>query len=270
MREIFETSNPKNSTVAKYVDYYYLDIKPENEITEFECFPHYNNTISFYRSHTRSPEGEITYGENGEPFHIFTPMREKVLYVKQVGKVHRIVVVFNILGIQQFYKSLNFSNFITDFEFLTKPELDDLFESNEIDTIADLLDRYLLDRYVEFNNDVLHQSIQDIFDNYENFSVESLAKKMGISRRHLNRLFKIHIGVSIKKFHEIVLFRKAVEKKLFINPDEKFTTLAYEFNFSDQAHLNKTFANLTNKSPKLFFKKGTLLGKEDTFWHLLK
>ena len=59
-------------------------------------------------------------------------------------------------------------------------------------------------------------------------------------------------------------------KKLFENTEQSFTDLAYEFNYSDQSHLNKAFKNFTSNSPKNFLKKGTLLGNEDTFWHLKK
>ncbi|WP_313366114.1 hypothetical protein, partial [Sphingobacterium multivorum] len=53
MKELFQTFKPKNPIVKKYVDYYYLDIKPNNVINKFLCFPHFNNTISIYRYHVR-------------------------------------------------------------------------------------------------------------------------------------------------------------------------------------------------------------------------
>ena len=65
--------------------------------------------------------------------------------------------------------------------------------------------------------------------------------QIGISRQHLNRVFKSHLGVSVKKFNEIVLFRHTINKKLFENSDNNFTELAYEFNFNDQSHFNKMY-----------------------------
>jgi AraC-like DNA-binding protein len=93
---------------------------------------------------------------------------------------------------------------------------------------------------------------------------------LNVSRRHLNRIFKAHFGVSVKRFNEIVVFRKTLEQKLSEHPEDSFTTLAHTFNYYDQSHLNKVFKNFTSNSPKLFFKNGTLLGNEDTFWHLKK
>src|SRR5699024_11585169 len=102
----------------------------------------------------------------------------------------------------------------------------------------------------------------------ESFSVSQLSEYLCISRQHLNRLFKSHLGVSIKTFHKIIGFRWTINQMLFENPESNFTELAHQFNFSDQSHFNKTYKTFTNCSPKTFFNKGTVLGKEDTFWHL--
>lgn len=268
MQKLFKTFKPKNPIINKYVDYYYLDIKPNNTINEFQCFPHFNNTISLYKSHVKLENGEIKFDENVKPFQIFTPIREKVLNVKQTGKVHRIVIVFHTLGIQQFYENLNFSDYVTDFEFFNSNELKEIFSTTETEILISLLDNFLESRFRKFENQILQKSIQYIFNHYEDFSVTKISDEIGISRQHLNRTFQFHLGVSVKKFHEIVVFRQTVNKKLFENSYSNFTELAYEFNFNDQSHFNKTYNSLTQHSPKSFFDKGTVLGKEDTFWHL--
>ncbi|SDI27209.1 helix-turn-helix domain-containing protein [Chryseobacterium jejuense] len=269
MQEIFKTFRPKSSIVSKYVEYYYLDIKNNNVLYEFECFPHFNNSISLYKSHIRLETKEVIYDETAKPCQIFTPVREKVLHVRQSGKVYRIVVVFNPLGIQQFYENLDFSDYITDYEFFTQDELNEIFSTTETDIHTSLLDSFLEKRFKPFEHSILEKSIHYIFNHYEDFSVEEVSKELGVSRQHLNRLFQAHLGVSVKKFNEIVLFRQTIKEKLFENPDRSFTELAYEFNFNDQSHFNKTYKNLTKNSPKSFFSKGTVLGQEDTFWHLL-
>lgn len=270
MTDTFETFKPKLPLIAQYVDYYYLDIKPDNDVTEFDCFPHYNNTISIYQSHRRASNRDMIYDSSAAPFQIFTPIREKVLKVRQIGKVHRIVLVFHALGIQQFYRNINFADYIMDFPFFSDTELRALFATREPDNIRELLDNFLLERYQAYRKENIESAIQHIFSHYEEFSVERLALQLGISRRHLNRLFKTHFGVSIKKFHRIILLRKLLELKLFDMPKESFTRLAYELNYADQAHLNKAFKDLTQNSPNQFLKKGTLLGNEDTFWHIVK
>lgn len=271
MEDIFKTFKPINPTIAKFIDYYYIDIKPQNKVTEFYCFPHFNNTISLYKSHIRPSHGVMVYEENAQPFQIFTPIREDVLKVKQIGALHRVVIVFNPLGIQHFYKNLNFTEFITDYRFFDKEETDSLFNTTEVNVLRYLLDNFLESRFQEFCfGDALVKAVAHTFSDQESFSVEQLAKSLHISRRHLNRLFKEYLGVSIKRFYEIVLFRKTINKKLYNSPDESFTKLAYELNYNDQSHLIKAFQKFTKNPPSLFFKKGTQLGKEDTFWHIVK
>ena len=269
MTETFNTFKPRHKLVSQFVDYYYLDVKPSNEVTEFVCFPHHNTTISIYKSHRRAANRDMIFDPEAASFQIFTPVREQVLRVRQIGPVYRIVIVFHALGIQQFYRGLDFSDYILDYSFVNQEELAQLFTNTDVDTLTEILDQLLCRRYVEFKNKALCYSTAQVFINYEEFSVEGLANDLQISRRHLNRLFNQHLGVSIKRFHKIVLLRKLLEKKLFSNPQETFTRLAYELNFSDQAHLNKAFKSLTQNSPNQFLKKGTLLGNEDTFWHIL-
>lgn len=268
MKEIFQTFKPKNTIVSKYIDYYYLDIKPNNAIHKFQCFPHFNNTLSIYKSHIQLENGEVEFDKTAKTFLIFTPIREKVLHVTQLGTVYRIVIVFHPLGIQQFYEKLNFAAFIKDYAFLNPNELKEIFSTTDTELITDFLDAILLKRFKKFNNPILEHAIQYIFSNQENFSVTELSSHIGISRQHLNRIFQFNLGVSIKKFHEIVLFRQSVNKKLFENPNCNLTEIAYEFNFSDQSHFNKTYRKLAENSPKNFFGKGTILGEQDTFWHL--
>ncbi|ANF52265.1 transcriptional regulator [Chryseobacterium glaciei] len=268
MEEIFETFTPNNVLIKKYVDYYYLDIKPNNIINEFQCFPHFNNTISLYKSHIRVEERDVIFSEKANALQIFTPIRQKLLNVKQQGKVYRIVIVFHPLGIQQFYENLNFADYIANFDFFNQDELNEIFSTINLDTLTDSLDLFLEKRFKYFDHSILNKSIQYIFDNFENFTVGKLSVVLGISRQHLNRNFQHHLGISVKKFHEIVLFRKTVNNKLFEDPNKSFTKLAYEFNYNDQSHLNKAYKNLTENSPKNFFEKGTVLGNQDTFWSL--
>ena len=270
MHPIFETFKPENALVSKYVDYYYLDIKPNNVTTEFDCFPHYNTTISLYKSNVIKEIGEIIYEDNGSPLQIFTPIRKSIFHVRQLGKIHRLVIVFKPLGIQQFYKHLDFTDFIVDHDFFTNTELTTLFATEQTTLITKHLDQYLLNRFVDYKNTALEASLILIFNNLGSLPIQLIATKITISRRHLNRLFNAHFGISVKKFNEIVLFRKTLEKKLFETTEQSFTDLAYEFKYCDQSHLIKAFQNFTLNSPKHFFKKGTHLGNEDTFWHLKK
>ncbi|CAL2108471.1 HTH-type transcriptional activator Btr [Tenacibaculum sp. 190524A02b] len=268
MNELFDTFKPQNSIVKKYVDYYYLDIKPDNVVKEIQTFPHFNNIISFYKSDIRIQGDEMVFHKSVEPNQVFTPIREKILTLKQFGRVHGIVIVFHTFGIQQFFRGVDFSNYVTDVEFFSQEELQQLFSTKETNVLTNMIDKFLEKRFIKFENLIVEKSLRYIFNDYEKFSITEISKEFGVSRQHLTRVFKSHLGISLKRFHKIVILRKTIHKRLFQNSSQSFTDMAYEFNFSDQSHLIKTYKELTKCSPKSFFEKGTLLGKNDTFWHL--
>ncbi|KFC22872.1 helix-turn-helix domain-containing protein [Chryseobacterium sp. FH1] len=270
MKNIFQTFKPKHALVKRYIDYYYLDIKENNTVTEYECFPHYNNTISLYKSNIYTNKEAIVFNENAAPLQIFVPVREKTLNVKQIGKVHRIVIVFRPFGINQFYRDIHFSNWITNYEFFSQKEMDNLFATQDISELIDLLDNFLYLRLKEISNPIVEKSLDAIFGEPHHFHVEKLSQTINISRKHINRVFKQNIGVSIKRFHQIILFRKTIEQKLSKNTTENFTQIASEFQYSDQSHLNKVYKNFTDNTPRDFFNKGSMIGKEDLFWHFKK
>ncbi|GAA4785891.1 hypothetical protein GCM10023231_12230 [Olivibacter ginsenosidimutans] len=267
MNQIFETFKPRNTLVAKYVDYYYLDLKPFNLENQFDCFPHFNNTISLYKSHIRSANGDLTFKHNAQPIQIFTPIRQQILHVKQMGPVHRIVIVFHPLGINQFYNSLNLSRLTTEYSFFATDELFDFFATTAIEELTALLDQSLVKRHKSFYHEILQRAIGIILNNCRELSVTQLSNELNISRQHLNRLFQHHLGISVKKFHEIAWFRATMNRKLN-GFKGNFTDIAYEFNYADQSHFNKIYKKFTRNSPKSFFSKGTILGNEDTYWHI--
>jgi AraC-like DNA-binding protein len=264
----FQTFGPINSVVSRFVSYYYVDIKPENTRTEFTCFPHYNNSISLYRSHIRTEKGEMLFDAEAPAYQIFTPIRTKPMRVRQLGKVHRVVIVFNPLGMQQFYRGLDVSKLLVAQHFFDPAEIRQLFSTVDPVEIASLLDGFLFKRYQLYLQEIVSRSIESVFLNLTDFSVEALAEELMVSRRHLSRIFKTNLGVSVKQFHNIVLFRRAMEEKMSIPVKTNFTRLAYELNFSDQSHLNKMFKKLTQTSPNEFFRNGTALGDRDLFWRL--
>lgn len=267
---IFQTFKPENPVIARYVNYYYLDYIPDNRVREFECFPHYNHCISLYKSHTMTGWVTINHHPDAPPLQVFSPLRDHVLRVKQSGAVHRIVIVFHPLGIKQFYRDRDFSEYFSDYSFFSQDELEPLFSTWETGPLSSILDAYLLQRYQEFRAPLVSSVLESIMDRPEEFSMVSLSSILGISRRHISRVFKACLGVPPKKFHEIVLFRKILDQKLYKKPAEKFSALAYDAGLSDQAHMIKVFRKLTGHSPKSFVSKGTYLGQEDTFWHLLQ
>jgi AraC-like DNA-binding protein len=84
-------------------------------------------------------------------------------------------------------------------------------------------------------------------------SVSELAGKFGCSRRHLNRLFHQHFGVSVAALRMEMRLLKAVA--LLRNPDAKVINVAEECGFNHLGLFNTCFKRRFGTSPGQWRKK---------------
>jgi len=275
---IFETLKPKNNIIQKYVSYYYLDIADDlNYFNQYTCYPHFNNTISLYKNHVvdfLKEHSVISFKKDADPVQIFTPLREKILKVTQNGPVHKIGIVFNPLGINQFLREdINISKIISSpsLSFFDNDFILQLFGENNLDKITSLLDNRLLDNFVNFDNAYLLKAVSLLHGSDHEFNIDELAEsKLGISRKHLNRLFKKYIGTNPQKYRTIVRFRQLMDYKLKPIHQSNYTSLSHQVHYTDQSHFIKACKQLTNLTPSQFFKEGKIVGSEDTFWNFMR
>lgn len=271
--ELFKTFKPKDCLLQKYVSYYYIDIASKTGYyNEYTCYPHYNSTVSIYKSHNcilHKKHSTIEYDQAAAAVQIFTPLRDDILKVTQKGPVHKIAIVFEPFGINQFMTNpcLTDCKVSPNFMLFSAAEIDALLrETNEEKLIA-LLDHYLLAKFNEITNPYITYALKTFHDLEEECLIDDLAeKKMGISRKQFNRLFKQYIGVSPQTYRTIVRFRKLMHYKLYQDKLQNFTTLSAEAHYADQSHFIKACKKLTGLTPSQFFSNGKLIGSEDTFW----
>ncbi len=82
---------------------------------------------------------------------------------------------------------------------------------------------------------------------------KTLAAGLGVSARHLNRLFASHIGMSAKRFAQIIRMQNVCK---FLQDSPKSSLLAaIRFGYFDQAHLLKDFKKHIQASPEIFFSR---------------
>ncbi len=82
---------------------------------------------------------------------------------------------------------------------------------------------------------------------------ESLAARVGLSSRQLNRLFRQYTGLSSKRFAQIIRLQAAC-RQLYQQPGQGLQT-ALELGFCDQAHLLKDFKAHLRVSPSVFSRR---------------
>ena len=275
---IFETVKPSDELLKKHISYYYLDIAEEQDyFNEYICYPHYNNTISLYKSHTVSFQPHhsiVSFKKDAVPLQIFTPLRENILKVTQYGPVYKVGIVFEPFGIHQFmHEKIAIHQRICSpaFQFFEEAFVGRLFQTTQLKKIAGLLDNQLLQLFSPKENPYLSKAIQLLNSAAHEVSIDELAEvKLGISRKHLNRLFKQHIGVTAQKYRSIVRFRQLMNCKLYQNEAQNLTMLSHQVHYTDQSHFIKVCKQLTGLTPSQFFKAGETIGSEDTFWNFAR
>jgi AraC-like DNA-binding protein len=85
-------------------------------------------------------------------------------------------------------------------------------------------------------------------------TVEAAADELGISQRHLSRLYQANLGIAPKTYTRIARFFKAKEI-LLKSPQSPLAEVAASCEYFDQAHLSKEFRRFSGMTPKAFLEK---------------
>ncbi|SHL22551.1 helix-turn-helix domain-containing protein [Flavobacterium saccharophilum] len=87
----------------------------------------------------------------------------------------------------------------------------------------------------------------------EEISVSEIGKSLSASQRILQIKFKSATGLTIKKYIQILKFRKSVDQMVNSGLDKlKLTDVALYNQYFDQSHFIKQFKDVTKTTPKMF------------------
>ncbi len=85
-----------------------------------------------------------------------------------------------------------------------------------------------------------------------NLRVDDLCNELGISRKHLNNIYKVATGLSPKRFARLTRFRSVVDR--IRGPAEPWVSIAADKGYFDQAHLIRDFRQFAGETPSAFLK----------------
>ena len=82
------------------------------------------------------------------------------------------------------------------------------------------------------------------------FTLEDLARAVGVSRFHFARLFRISTGESPMEF----LLRSRIEraKQILVTSDRRMSEIAATLGFCDQSHFSRSFRRYAGVTPRQF------------------
>lgn len=122
----------------------------------------------------------------------------------------------------------------------------------------DLLNTFFIEWLADKNvvkQVITASSVEFIVANRGNVSVGHLVKHVGYTERHVERSFNECIGISPRKFCNIVklhFFLKLLNDK---DSQQSLTSIAYEAGYADQSHLVKEFRKYTGLVPTDYLRK---------------
>jgi AraC-like DNA-binding protein len=138
------------------------------------------------------------------------------------------------------------------FPSITADVLQGIFSAGSLEeriTLVDAALQPLIPQQFDPTLNWLH-TIDHLHD--EDFTVGSLAKRLNISTRQLERKFIQYFDLSPKQFLRLRKLSDALDHYAR-NAQSSITEASYEGRFTDQAHFIKTFRLYASKSPLKFF-----------------
>jgi AraC-like DNA-binding protein len=193
--------------------------------------------------------------EMNEGFYFCSQMTNKVLVnIQPKTKVTIIQLHTGTLSMFPNYDLSNFSDSIITINQNDIPFKTELGLNSSISDLLDSVNAYFeeLDSLHPTKN-VIEKICEIIKLQNEEITVSEIGKSLNSSQRLLQIKFKTATGLTIKKYIQILKFRKSVDQ--MINADlEKLslTEIALYNKYFDQSHFIKKFKDVTKTTPKMF------------------
>jgi AraC-like DNA-binding protein len=127
-----------------------------------------------------------------------------------------------------------------------------LFELPKLEDKLYLLNTYFLKLTSKhlFSNQILIQaSLNFIINNRGTITIKQLVKHTGYTERHIERAFSESVGISPKRFGNIVKLHSFLKMLQDKSVQNNITAFCYEAGYFDQSHLIKEFRKYTGMTP---------------------
>lgn len=123
------------------------------------------------------------------------------------------------------------------------------------------IEDFLLNRLLKhsYSDKIISQSLQQIYVQKGMNTVAEMLKDIPATERQLERKFREHIGLSPKKFADIIKFQHLLKNLKHISPTLSLSDVSYISCYYDQSHLNNCFKKFTGLTPLQYLTNKNLL-----------
>lgn len=198
---------------------------------------------------------------HAQGFHL-TGIRQRYALIEQCGTLDLMGIAFFPMGVYPFLKIplSELTNRTVDLDLLLK------------NFTARVQDRVMCARSIVEKLRLLEDELVQILDpellppkehlqafhtfsaQIETVSIQQFCDTHGVHPRTFERLFQKQIGVSPKFFQRVSRFQRALNRMIRTNTP-RFTTIAHEHDYYDQAHCIKDFIAFSGCSPSQFLQE---------------
>jgi AraC-like DNA-binding protein len=133
----------------------------------------------------------------------------------------------------------------------TQRLLDRLAHARDAKVAASIVERALAERLVHARR-AHSQLAHDAAERLSHANVKAVAVELGVSERHLRRVFRDAIGVSPKAFAKLARFRRALEAA---HADTSWAGIAATAGYYDQSHLIAEFRAISGVTPSALLRE---------------
>ncbi|WP_345988467.1 helix-turn-helix domain-containing protein [Chryseobacterium sp. Chry.R1] len=245
---------PRNPVLKKYIQgYYFMDKDESASSIRYLTFPNNFFIVSACQdAEIRSDEGSM------EIYH--SPIKNividlvsrctgstEIFYEKPINEI---TIYFKPLGIYHFFnadKCLILKDKILSSDF--REAMDKILNEHGKEIQIKALEDYLLSKFIDKHLTGAENIIKDLEND---ISILDIAEKNGITRQYVNKITKRFAAKPASEYRKINRFRNSLLQNKQV---KNLTELSYENLFYDQSHFIKDFKELTQITPKTFFKK---------------
>lgn len=274
---MLKTYIPKAAELQKHIAMFYIftDTKPEK--FSYYVFPHTYTNISFIKNASIYRDGNqiiITSDESRNNLHAaeITSKYTRPLTVSYTGSFDEISIVFKPLGVNYFFDTpissviTNYTQALESKEWLNACKT--CFTYSTIDERLAFIEAFLIQNLMPKNYNLLEQAIALLENTDNDYSLEDIAQKLGVSAKTLTRKFQQELCCTPSEYKRIARFRVAVNTRLLNTELKSLTDLSYQSNFYDQSYFIKEFKKLTRLNPKKFFDTISAFEENKIIWEI--
>ena len=256
---------PKNELLKKYVQYFLFFRKPDAGFLSYSTFPNNNLCLAIYKEnkidYKRNSESNnctVTPGDTGFKSRLFG-FHKMPFHVDVKASLDQICILFqpgalSVFTSEPYDDLLGADNVFDVFRRKNDFFLEQIFEEENLFSRADMLEKLLLANLKERQPEKLKEALVLIARAGEqNPSIETLAKKLGMSSPTLFRLFKNNVGMNPKSYIKTHRFRNILNEVL--QGQQALTRIAHDNLYYDQAHFIKDFKSFSGYSPNQLLQK---------------